>query len=509
MNTSQRPAGVRAEHDSLEGYLTGVLSDEKLARPLMVSFTQWDFAIGAIAETILTLKEMGSQPSLALWSDLTPVRDFGWQVDHRVASLLRSPSIDQRLRRALRSAGVPKQWFVEPPIRRWSPQGELPAPTVTNRTSLRALEYRNSPLGRALLQVHPDKNTPITDDHLWPTKYVKAAIESYAFVFDQTCELIKKRGITSVIVYNGRFLHDSAVAAAAEAASLPILYYDFGGLDTDFDLTIDETHDWSALQGRMLRMYENWPAEERDELGSSWFEGRIGHTDPNNALYTGTQSIGLGIESVDDRPIAVYFSSSGDEISELDLDWSEYFFGQPEALIAVSKACRAAGYTFVVRSHPHKRLKPKQDLLDWLDAVAAAAPDVHLDPYSPVDSYTLMRQADVVITYGSTTGVEAGFHGRPVIVMGPSAYDELGCATRVRTEQELLEALSGTLVSSKQGAIPYGLMMRRRGFVYRFVSRLPDGSRTLAGVPLVEAKPMVRHISHRLNRMRMSSLTRN
>ncbi len=506
MNISPRSAVTRAEHDSLERYLGSELTDVELSRPLMVSFTQWDFAIGAIAETILTLKEMGSNPSLALWSDKTPVRDLGWQADHRLASILRSPSIDQRLRKALKRAGVPGHWFIQPPIKRWSPRADLPVPEFTNRSTLRALQYRESSLGRALLQVHPDKNTPVTDDHMWPRKYVEAAIESYAYAYDQTCEVIRKRGITSVIVYNGRFLHDSAVAAAAEAAGLPILYYDFGGLDTDFDLTIDETHDWSALQGRMLRMYKNWPSPERDEIGGSWFEGRTRHTDPDNSIFTGTQSIGLGIESSSDSQIAVYFSSSGDEISELDLDWSEYFCGQPEALLAVSRACKTAGYRLVVRSHPHKRLKPQQDLLDWLIAVEAAAPDVHLDPDSPVDSYTLMNQADVVITYGSTTGVEAGYHGRPVVVMGPSAYDELGCATRVRTEQELREALAEPVAASKSGAIAYGLMMRRRGFVYRFVTRAPDGRRMLAGVPLVEPNPLVKHVSHRLNRNRTSAL---
>ena len=56
-------------------------------------------------------------------------------------------------------------------------------------------------------------------------------------------------------------------------------------------------------------------------------------------------------------------------------------------------------------------------------------------------SYPLMRQSDVVVTYGSTTGVEAGYAERPVIVMGPSAYDELGCAVRVRTDEELYRAL--------------------------------------------------------------------
>ena len=501
-------ARIRAEHPALDTYLTSVLSAEELTRPLLVSFTQWDFAIGAIAETVATLADMGSDVSLALWSDATPMHDVGWQVDHRIASLFRSPTIDQQLRRALKAAGLPVSTFVDPPISAWKPAAPLPDVSAPNRSAIRAMTYRGSSLGRAILQVAPDKQTPTTDAFIWPERYVAEAVRSFAYVYDQTLEVIKRRGITAVFVYNGRFLHDSAVAAAAEAAGLPVLSYDTGGLDTDFDLTIDATHDWSALQHRMLHMYDEWPAEERDLVGGNWFDGRLQHTDAANDLFTGTQEVGQGIERSGDRPLVIYFSSSGDEISELDLDWSEYFHGQPQALLTLADACRALDYQLVVRSHPHKRLKPAQDVREWFDAVDEAAPDLHIDQHSSVDSYTLMQQADVVVTFGSTTGVEAGYLGRPVIVMGPSAYDELGCAQRVRNAAELTSALVARRTGERSGAVPYGLMMRRRGFAYRYVERTEDGSRVMAGVPLVEPRELVRHLSHRSNLIRHRRLVR-
>ena len=90
-------APVRAEHSSLEEYLREVLTPEQRERPLLVSFTQWDFAVAAVGEFVMTLDAMGSDVSLALWSDDTPLRDVGWCVNHRIASTLRSPTIDQRL----------------------------------------------------------------------------------------------------------------------------------------------------------------------------------------------------------------------------------------------------------------------------------------------------------------------------------------------------------------------------------------------------------------------------
>lgn len=498
---------TRAEHPSLEGYLNAVLTPEQLQRVLLVSFSQWEMNTAVVGEIAATLHAMGTDPMVALWADDTPVHDVGWTTSRLLAGLFESPSRDQRLQSALQAAGLPVTAFPQPPIRHWSPVGVLPATNERYRSAIRRLTYRNAPVGRAILQVHPDRDTPITDEHLWPQAWVDACARSYAWAFDQVAELIHQRKPTAVVVFNGRFLHDSAVAAAAEQAGLPTLAYDFGGNDTDFDLTIDATHDWSALQRRMLALYEAWEPSERDALGSSWFEERRAHADPRNRLFVESQTVGTGIDKPEGRTLVAFFSSSGDEISELDLDWNEYFQGQPGALEALARVCRARPQVqLLVRTHPHKRHKPKRDVEEWHEAVASAAPDIHLDEFSEIDSYTLMRQADVVVTYGSTTGVEAAYAKRPVVVMGPSAYDELGCATRVTTDQQLAGAIDAAQPGWWPGAVAYGLMMRRRGFMNRFVTSV-EGRQMLAGVELRDARPLVLKLSDLLMSRQRARLT--
>ena len=497
---------VRAEHESLEGYLRSVLTEDQLEHVLLASFSQWEITTSVVGEVAATLHHMGTSPTVALWADRTPLHDVGWTTSRLLSRLLLSPSRDDRLRRGLQSLGLSADAFPDPPLRRWTPVAPLPHVDGLYRTAIRELTYRGAPAGRAILQVHPDTNTPVTDEHLWPRPWVEASLRSFAYAFDQAAELIRRRRITAVMVFNGRFLHDGAVTAAAEQAGIPVLAYDFGGNDTDYDLTIDATHDWSALQGRMLRMYEEWDPTERDEIGSSWFEERRQHADPRNSLFVESQSVGTGIDKPEGKRLVVFFSSSGDEISELDLDWGDYFYGQPGALMAVAEACRADENTMLlVRTHPHKRMKPKRDVEEWHEAVELARPDVHLDEFSEVDSYTLMRQADVVVTYGSTTGVEAAYAGCPVVVIGPSAYDELGCATRVKTVDELTRALREAQPGWWPGAVSYGLMMRRRGFNNRFLRRV-DGRQLLSGVELKDSRPLVLKLSDVLGRHRKRRL---
>jgi hypothetical protein len=144
---------------------------------------------------------------------------------------------------------------------------------------------------------------------------------------------------------------------------------------------------------------------------------------------------------------------------------------------------------------------------DWHAAVEQASPDIHLEETSDIDSYTLMRQSDVVVTYGSTTGVEAAFAGIPVVIMGPSAYDRLGCAVRVRNQEELQTALIERRLPPSGSALPFGLMMMRRGFTYDHVRRV-GSDRILAGVPLAEPRPVARHVSNFLDRLALRRLVK-
>ena len=474
----------------------------------LISFNQWTFALGAVIETALEARALGAEVTVALWSDATPLRDPGWRASHRAARLVGSRTRDQNARRALLAAGLPEGCFADPPLRSLDDSALPPLPDRITRSRLRALTYRGSDMGRSILQVHPDSGTPIRESYEWPRAYVESAVRSYAWAFDQAQALIRQRGITTVVVYNGRFTHDRAVAAAAEQLGVRVLYYDTGGYETDFDLTTATTHDWVDLQRRMLQMYEEWDPSERDAIGAQWFMNRQTHADARNQVFTGIQTRGHVEGLPEAETLVVYFSSSGDEIVELDLDWAEHLHSQEAALAELAAAVRdRPGAVLVVRTHPHMRLKPADDLADWMAAVESAAPAVHFDPSSAVDSYALMERADVVFTYGSTSGVEAAFLGKPVVVMGPSAYDLLGCAVKINQASEIEAWLDSPPTPNPRAAIPYGLMMERRGFTFAHVQgRGEDAS--LAGVPLAEASEMTLKASDALNRRRLARLLR-
>ncbi|MEL0282870.1 MAG: hypothetical protein VXA76_10260, partial [Actinomycetota bacterium] len=73
---------VRSEHNSLEEFIKATSSSAERERVGFVSFTQWPFALAALAETALTMQAMGSKIYGAFWADRPPMKDTGWST-HR------------------------------------------------------------------------------------------------------------------------------------------------------------------------------------------------------------------------------------------------------------------------------------------------------------------------------------------------------------------------------------------------------------------------------------------
>jgi len=499
---------VQAEFESLELYLGAFTNDG--GHIALLSFNHWQFAIDALTETAVTAHDLGATVTIGLWADDLPMRDTGWTTDRRIAKVLGSPGIDSTAMNALVHYGVPEESFVRPPVRNWKPQPTVAPPTRMVRSEIRKWNYREAHMGRSILQVHPDSNTPIREDLLWPRKWVEQSAKSFMWVFDQTTKLIQEQGVTALVLYNGRFTHDQAAAAAAKSLGVTVLYYDAGGLDTGFDLTTGSTHDWEHLQLRMKAMAESWEKDAVLELGTQWFLNRQSHTEAGIQLFVGLQQHGNTGELPEAEKLIVFFSSSGDEIAELDLNWDRFFNSQQNALKVLSTVCQESLQTkLVVRTHPHMRIKPKQDLADWVKAVDSANVDLHIGPESTVDSYELMRKADVVVTYGSTSGVEAAFIGKPVIVMGPSAYNKLGCALEVFTTDQLEAAIANPPEPNSAAALPYGLMMQRRGFNYTRIRKTDQGTSALGGQEIRPTKELVRKLSYALAARKTKKLLGN
>lgn len=106
---------------------------------------------------------------------------------------------------------------------------------------------------------------------------------------------------------------------------------------------------------------------------------------------------------------------------------------------------RAPTVRFIVRVHPAEGHVPTNDrVLDWLRAKHPRLPAnvATIGPAIPASVRALAEMADLVLTYCSTTGIEAAIYGKPIIVAGAPHYRGKGFTIDVRSKAEYHEAFA-------------------------------------------------------------------
>lgn len=457
-----------AEQGQLPIYLSGAAEIDRNSIVGIPMLACWAFSTAIALEIALTAAKLGAEVRF-LWASekVTRVGITGsWMVGAQ-----NSRNLCETLVKIARQANPHGRFSIQAitPVKGMRSKA-IHVESDLSRAAIRSLEWEGSQVGKAILQTPPIASLSSSDDELWPRKWIQASLNSFVSIRSGLAAAIEDSRMTHIFVYNGRFTLERAVLDACKDTGIIGYCYDNAGYDTDFEVCPWSLHDWSLLQQRMKDLWARESSPLAATYARDWFESRILRLDPANARFVAAQKSGQGISLDPEMKLVVFFSSSIDEVAELDFDWSEYFNSQSEALQTLKDVCSEdSSMQLVVRSHPHMRLKSIADQQLWEESIEEISPDLHVEPESEVDSYWLAQRADVVVTYGSTMGVEAAFLGKPVLIMGPSIYDDLGIGRRVSNVSELRAALRAQASIDEESLLAYGLMMRFRGFRFQEV----------------------------------------
>lgn len=93
-----------------------------------------------------------------------------------------------------------------------------------------------------------------------------------------------------------------------------------------------------------------------------------------------------------------------------------------------------------------------------------------IGPDDPVCTYTLLKNADVVLTFGSTVGIEAVFWGKPSVSAGQCYYRNLGGTYNPSSHSKLVELLRSNLKpKDREAALMYGYYWDTEGKRFKYV----------------------------------------
>jgi hypothetical protein len=273
-----------------------------------------------------------------------------------------------------------------------------------------------------------------------------------------------------VYVFNGRLAHTKAVLEACRQNGILCLVHERGSNKDLYSLSENTTvHDLQYVKSKIIRTWEERDPDLREETARKFYEKRKAGDLGFWYSFTQDQQEILPENWDTPRKKVVIFNSSEDEFASLSKEWkNDLYETQLEGLRRItSEITEADQIQIFLRIHPNlKNVNNK----DKERLYALEAPYLTLIPAeSPVSTYLLMEKSDLVLTFGSTIGIEAAYWGKVSILAGKTMYRGLGSTHEPSSHEELMHMLRSHLpLLDTTGARMYGNYFLEVGIPFKY-----------------------------------------
>lgn len=177
---------------------------------------------------------------------------------------------------------------------------------------------------------------------------------------------------------------------------------------------------------------------EKEKIGRSFFEKRRQGIEAGDKVYTGHQRLGLlPIDWDVQKENIVIFNSSEDEFAAIGKEWSNKLYPlQIDGVKAIAEHyINDSGKHFYLKIHPNLIFVKYKYHMDLYKLQYPNLTIIQAD--SNISTYSMIDAADKVVVFGSTVGIEAAYWKKPVLLLGPSMYQNLGVTYNAFTENQL------------------------------------------------------------------------
>jgi len=273
--------------------------------------------------------------------------------------------------------------------------------------------------------------------------HLRVAIESYF----SAKNILKSLVVDEVYIYNGRFPKYRPLLRVTNKIGTTVKVYEYPYVGYENYIMIDGTypHDFGNTSEQIQEVVLSSQLSEEKIIseGRNWFTDRIINKaqldEPMVPSYNFWQKTGEIGEWKENLYNIVFFISSEHEYYAIEEVRSTQPYGQIEAIKTILSATRKA--LIHVRIHPN--LQDRDPLfLSQIIELDIEERIIVINANSSVDSYELMSNADLVISFGSTTGIEAAFLSKPVITIGASLYNAFPATAVTYSHSKLLELVT-------------------------------------------------------------------
>ena len=289
--------------------------------------------------------------------------------------------------------------------------------------------------------------------------------------------LLDSENYDKIILFNGRYSTFRPVLRLAQKRDIELLVHERGPDFKHYSLTKNTyPHDIHYIEDRIVRFStDSTPDEEKKRIGREWFLERQQHKTQNWKVFTEEQKEGFLPEELSQKSFKIaIFNSSEDEFVAIEEWKNPYYETQNLGIEKILSEFKSSDIHFFLRVHPNlgdidnsqtkelERIGKKYDNLTLISAD------------SKVSTYDLMNEVDLVITFGSTVGIEASFLNKPSIVMGRAPYLVLNTCIQPISHEAMVQIIkeykSGrVLPKTEKNSYLFGYYMKSYGLPYKYL----------------------------------------
>lgn len=356
----------------------------------------------------------------------------------------------------------------------FAPNSKIPDWPLENVAQINSVIYRDVYIGTSILSFYYMVTRDLDVKNIQTFKLcIKPLISEICHFVDYAYDLIEEIRPDEIISFNGRLYENRLFYDIANALGISYTALDVvGGHVEPYKKVRYEgglPHDIGLNTKLIENLWKTSPLsdEKKTEIASSFYQRRRnGELVADVAVYTTAQRQGLLPENFDsNKRNVVIFNSSRDETAALGGEWvkGKLFSSDYDALeYMLQNTSRQIHY--YLRIHPNLKGVGHHDHM-MLYALSKYENLTIIPPESEVSTYSLMDACEKIITFGSTTGVEATFWGKPSILLGRSLYENLDTCYKPASKEELTSLIEKPLKpKSKTGAFKIAYFLLDREF---------------------------------------------
>lgn len=313
----------------------------------------------------------------------------------------------------------------------------------------------------------------VLEDHeidvLLNSDWIYKILTSSLLVYESVIDVIEKYKPEIFYIFNGRFAETLSAVNACKQKGVNFFTHERGRNIYTYLLCKNSLpHSLSYLKNSIYSTCVNFD-EDKMAKGKKWFLERRNGIDQGWMSFIKEQRKNILPTNFDfkKKSIAI-FNSSLDEYVSFKEWQPPFYLNEIEGLRQIFNSFEGnSNLHFYLRVHPNLkgRNNTQIKLLNQFNFKNLSI----IWPEDSVDTYTLAEACDTTLTFSSTMGVEANFWGKPVILAGRSAYENLGCCYCPENHQDVVNLLNTDLKPLPiDGALMYGYWQATRGIEYKY-----------------------------------------